>query len=247
MRTRQNLAVLGLLSVIGLHAAPARGQTVEEIVARHIAARGGYERLKAVQSLRIARTYGTFGANIPVVITKKRPALLRIDQTLPNGRTAARGVTPSVAWDQSPEGTVTERSPEAAAEARELDADFDGLLVDYAQKGHTLAYAGRERIAGVDTHKLTISLASGGTRTIYLDAGTYLERRQVGLMTLPQGNARVEVVLTFSDYRDVAGLQFPFAIDEERNAFPVQTIAIYTDRIELDVPVDDAAFAKPAS
>ena len=52
-----------------------------------------------------------------------------------------------MAWDQAPDGTVTERPPEVAAEARELDADFDGLLVDYAQKGHTLAYAGRERIA----------------------------------------------------------------------------------------------------
>jgi hypothetical protein len=225
----------------------ARAQSVEEIVARHIAARGGYERLKAVQSMRIVRTYGTFGANIPVVITKKRPALLRIDQTLPNGRTATRGVTGPVAWDRSPDGKVSERQPEAAAETREIDADFDGLLVDYEKKGHKVAYRGRERIGGVDTHRLDVTLASGGTRTVYLDAESFLERRQAGSMTLPQGNTRAEVVLTFSDYRDVGGLKFPFAIDEERNAFPVQTIAIYTERIELDVPVDDAIFAKPAS
>jgi hypothetical protein len=245
MRTRSTVLVSLLVSA-GLPSI-LHAQTVEEIVARHIAARGGYERLKAVQSMRIVRTYGTFGANIPVVITKKRPALLRIDQTLPNGRTAARGVTGSVAWDRSPDGKVSERQPEAAAEARDIDADFDGLLVDYEKKGHKVAYTGRERIGGVDTHRLDVTLASGGTRIVYLDAESFLERRQVGSMTLPQGNTRVEVVLTFSDYRDVAGVKFPFAIDEERNAFPVQTIAIYTERIELDVPADDTMFAKPAS
>jgi hypothetical protein len=245
MRTR--LAATLVLAGMTLAASPAGGQTADELVARHIEARGGYERLKAVQSMRIVRTYGTFGANIPVVITKKRPALLRIDQTLPNGRTAARGVTPSVAWDRSPDGKVTERARDAAIETRELDADFDGLLVDYAQKGHKVVYAGRERIAGVDTHKLEVALASGGRRTVYLDADTFLERRQVGSMTLPQGNAKAEVVLTFSDYREVGGLKFPFAIDEERNAYPVQTIAIYTDRVELDVPVDDVLFGRPVS
>lgn len=245
MRTCAALGSLLLVSA-GLPSL-VRGQSVEEIVARHIAARGGYDRLKAVQSMRIVRTYGTFGANIPVVITKKRPALLRIDQTLPNGRTAARGVTGSAAWDRSPDGKVSERQPEAAAEARDIDADFDGLLVDYEKKGHKVAYKGRERIGGVDAHRLDIALASGGTRIVYLDAESFLERRQVGSMTLPQGNTRAEVVLTFSDYRDVGGLKFPFAIDEERNAFPVQTIAIYTERIELDVPVDDAVFARPAS
>jgi hypothetical protein len=240
-------ALVSLLLVSAVLPSVVHAQSVEEIVARHIAARGGYERLKAVQSMRIVRTYGTFGANIPVVLTKKRPALLRIDQTLPNGRTAARGVTGSVAWDRSADGKVSERQPEAAAEARDIDADFDGLLVDYEKKGHKVSYKGRERIGGVDTHRLDIALASGGTRIVYLDAESFLERRQVGSMTLPQGNTRAEVVLTFSDYRDVGGLKFPFAIDEERNAFPVQTIAIYTERIELDVPVDDAVFARPAS
>jgi hypothetical protein len=64
-------------------------------------------------------------------------------------------------------------------------------------------------------------------------------------MTMPQGQ-KVPVTLTFSDYRNVDGIELPFAIDEERESFPVQTIAIYTEKIELNVPVDEAAFTPPA-
>jgi hypothetical protein len=180
------------------------------------------------------------------VITRKRPQLLRVEQALPGGRTATRGVNASSAWDVAPDGTLSERSPEWAAETREIDADFDGLLVDYREKGHGVEYLGPERVGGVDAHTLKVTLRSGAVRTIYLDAATFLERKQVGTMTLPPGTDKAEVVLSFSDYRDVNGLKFPYAIDEERSAFPVQTLAIYTEKIELDVPVQDSAFEKPA-
>lgn len=224
----------------------AGAETADELIAKHIAARGGYERLRAVETMRIARTYGTFGGNLAVVITKKRPALLRIEQTLPDGRTVVRGVSASTAWDTTPDGKSTTRPPATATETREIDADFDGLLVGYREKGHTVEYRGPERTGGVDTHKLQITLGSGAVRTIYLDAETYLERKQVGTMTLPQGR-KATVTLTFGDYRDVDGLQFPFAIDEERDAYPVQTLAIYTERIELNVPVTDEAFEPPVA
>ena len=90
---------------------------------------------------------------------------------------------------------------------------------------------------------MTVTLKSGAVRHVYLDAATFLERKHVGTLTLPSG--KVPVVITFSDWRDVDGVKFPFAIDEERDSFPPQTFAIYTERIELNPPVDEALFAMP--
>jgi hypothetical protein len=241
-RVLLHAACAATLVVLSAPALPA--ESVDELIARHIAARGGYERLMAVQTMRITRTHGTFGGNVPVVVTRQRPALLRVEQRLPNGRTVARGVNATAAWDTTPDGKVTERSAEAAADTRAIDADFDGLLVDYRKKGHTVAYAGRDRTGGVDTHKLAVTLSTGAVRTVFLDASTYLERKQVGTLTMPQGQA-VPVTLTFGDYREVEGIMMPFAIDEERDAFPVQTIAIYVEKVELNVPVDPSAFEPP--
>jgi hypothetical protein len=165
---------------------------------------------------------------------------------VPDGRTIVRGVNENAAWDTTPDGKVTARSPDAAVEVREIDADFDGLLVDYAKKGHTVAYAGADRTGGIDTHTLTVTLKSGAVRTVYLDATTFLRAqaaRHDDDAAGPEGAGDADL----QRLPDVDGIELPFAIDEERESFPVQTIAIYTEKIELNVPVEEAAFTPPAA
>jgi hypothetical protein len=220
----------------------AAAQTADELVQKNIEARGGAARLKAITTLRIVRTYGTFGANIPVTITKKREGLHRTDQALPGRPTVIRGIDTSGAWE-SINGKVSRRPVDQESELRELDADFDGFLVDYKAKGHAVEYVGRERAGGIDTHKLKVTLKSGAVRHVWLDADTYLERRHEGTMTMPDG--KVPVIVTFAEWKDVQGVKFPFAIDEERNSFPPQTFAIYTERVEINPAVDDTVFAMP--
>jgi len=234
------LTTLACLLVPALGAA----ETAEEIVAKHLAARGGLERIKAVQTMKITRTVSTFSANLQVVLLKKRPHSIRSEVTFPGRPATLRVLGPAGLWEVGPDGKVEERPAEMATELAELDADIDGLLVDYAQKGHSVQYNGREKVGGVDVHKLTVTLKSGAARQVYLDAATYLERKHVGTITLPQ-QGKVQTTLTFSDYRDVGGLKLPFAVDEERSSFPVQSLSVYMDRIELDMPIDDSLFAKP--
>jgi hypothetical protein len=231
-------------AILALLALPvvALAQTADELIEKNIDARGGAARLKGISTLRIVRTYGTFGANIPVTITKKREGLHRTDQSLPGRPTVVRGLDATGAWE-SINGKVTRRPADQEAELRELDADFDGFLVDYKAKGHAVEYVGRERAGGIDTYKLKVTLKSGAVRHVWLDAATYLERRHEGTMTMPDG--KVPVILTFSEWKDVEGVKFPFAIDEERNSFPPQTFAIYTERVEINPAVDDATFAMP--
>jgi hypothetical protein len=239
---RMRLSRLSLVAAFVMLAGPAAAQTADELVQKNIEARGGAARLKALTTVRIVRTYGTFGGNIPVTITKKRPGLYRTDQALPGRPTVARGLGPDGAWE-SVDGKVTRRPADQELELRELDGDFDGFLVDYRDKGHRVELAGREKTGGIDTYKLTVTLKSGAVRQVYLDAATFLERKQEGTMTLPQ--RKVPVILTFGDWRDVGGIKFPFAVDEERVSFPPQTFAIYTERIDLDPQVDDRMFAMP--
>jgi hypothetical protein len=234
--------LFGLVLTLAAASAPLSAQTADELIQKYIDARGGAARLAAITSVRIVRTYGTFGANIPVTITKKRTGLYRSDQALPGRPTVIRGLDASGAWE-SVNGAVTRRPADQEVELRELDGDFDGFLVDHAAKGHIVEYVGREKAGGIDTHKLKVTLKSGAIRLVYLDASTYLERKQEGTLTLPDG--KVPVILTFGDWRDVSGVKFPFAIDEERVSFPPQTFAIYTERIEVNPTVDEAMFKMP--
>jgi hypothetical protein len=230
---------LAALSVLA--ASPAAAQTVDEIVARHVEARGGYDRLKAIETMKITRTIATPFSDIKVVVYRKRPHLLRFEQTPPGQPMTPRGVSASEAWD-TVQGKIVVRPPQAFADMRDLDADFDGPLVNWKEKGHVIELVGKESLPGGDVYKLKVTTKSGASGHVYLDAKTYLDRRHVNLTS----NRQVQVVVDFGGWRDVNGVKFPFDIAEERTGKgPVQSLVTYTEKIEVNVPIDEAIFAAP--
>ena len=241
---------LAAIAIFTPHLAAA--QTVDEIVGKHIQARGGYDKLLAIQTIRITRTVATPFSTVTVVTSKKRPNLVRFDQT-PKGQTVAvpRGINADGAWDIV-QGKVTMRPENVALEGRETDGDFDGLLVDWKQKGHTVTLDGKEAVAGRDSHKLKVTTRGGAVRYVYIDTTTFLENGLSGTVLLPGVDPRTkqprtqESFWTYSDYREVNGVKFPFAVDEERTGGPItQSFAHFTEKIEVNVPIEDSFFAAP--
>lgn len=247
------LAALGLLFV-SFNASPVSAQTVDEIVAKHVQARGGYANLQAIQTLKITRTVATPFTSVAMVIHKKRPNLIRWDQ-VPKGQTVAipRAVNATGAWDVV-QDKVSMRPETLAVEGREIDGDFDGLLVDWKAKGHTVTLEGKQRVGTTDTYKLKVTTRGGTVRDVYLDAATFLEAQVAGKVRLPALDPKTrehrynDTILTFSDWRSVNGVKFPFSVDEERTGGGItQSFAIYTEKIEVNLPIEDALFAAPSA
>jgi len=88
-------------------------QTVDELVARYIAARGGYQNLKALQTVKITRTVATPFSDVRVVVYRKRPQLFRAEQgpAQPGAALVPRGVNPDAAWDTTQGKIVARRQP----------------------------------------------------------------------------------------------------------------------------------------
>ena len=243
-----SIAIVAAVTLVS--SAPASAQTVDEILQKHYAARGGIEKIKAIQSLRITQTVGNPFSRTKVVILKKRPGFVRWEIT-PAGQTAPipRAINAEGGWDTQ-QGKVVARPEVMVKEERDLEADLEGPLVDWKAKGHTVTLEGTDSVGKTPAYKLKVVLKSGATREIFLDTKTFLPLRETGRSSLPpdpKGNPRFnEHVFTYSDWRDVNGVKFPFAVDEERTGGPVtQSFAVYTEKIEVNVPVDDALFVKP--
>jgi hypothetical protein len=241
------MAALATILVTVLLSAHARAQTLDEIVERHVAARGGRDKLNSVQTVKITRTVANgIGTTLKVIVYKKRPNLVRVEAgaALPGAALTPRGVNSDDAWDMA-QGKPVLRPAPIAAEARDLEGDFDGLLVDWKQKGHAVTLEGREAMPGGEAYRLKVTLKSGLDRIIYLDATTFLERRHTGMLNLP-GGRQFEVIISFDNWRDVEGVKFPFDITEERTGKePVVTLVTYTEKVELNLPMDDGLFATP--
>ena len=239
-----------LVAIATFGAVPASAQTVDELLAKYYAARGGYEKLKAMQTLKITQTVANPFSSTKVVILKKRPGLVRWELT-PAGQTAPvpRVINAEGGWDTQ-QGKVVPRPEIMLKEDRDLDADLEGPLVDWKAKGHTVTFEGAEKLRQGTAYRLKLVTKSGATREIVLDGQTYLPVRETGRSSLPpdpKGNPRFnQHTFTYSDWRDVDGVKFPFAVDEERTGGPItQSLATYVEKIDVNAPIEDGVFAKP--
>lgn len=234
------------MTVMAVLAPCLLAQSVDEIIAKYVKARGGAEKLKSVQSIRTTATMTMGpGMELPGIVVQKRPKLARLEFTA-QGLTAVQAYDGKDAWQIMP--FMGKKDPElmSADEAKETEemADVDGPLVDYKSKGHQVELLGKEKVEGTDAYKLKMTLKNGDVQTVYLDADSFLEIKEVTKRTIRGTDQEVESAI--GDYKEVNGLIFPFAIENSvKGSDQKQKITI--SKIELNVPVDDSVFKMPAA
>jgi len=236
---KKNALALALVLV----AASAGAETVEQVVARYLEARGGLQRLRAVTSLRLTGRMVLPGLVAPFVMELKRPAMMRTEFTI-DDRKAIRGYDGTTAWKLLPLPGESPRpmSPEEEVEAK-AQADVDlSPLVDAAAKGFTLELAGHERRGGVDTWKVIVR-GPGPPRTLFLDTGTNLVV-QTEEERVTDGET-VRFVTEVGEYRTVEGIVFPHEIHVGPVGSPDRQRLVF-DTIEINPPLDDRRFAMPS-
>jgi outer membrane lipoprotein-sorting protein len=234
------LSIVALAVLIpGLYA-----QTVDEIIAKNIQARGGMDKLKSVKSIRTTATM-TMGPGMeaPGVMVQKRPEMARLEFTV-QGLTAVQAYDGSKAWQIMP--FMGKKDPEAmsADDTKEMEenADLDGALVDYKAKGHKVELLGKEKVEGTDVYKLKVTLKNGDVQTEYIDADSFLVIKEEITRTV-RGTEHV-IESSIGDYKEVEGIIFPFAVENSMKGSD-QKEKITVSKIELNVPADDAIFKMP--
>jgi len=236
-------ALVGLVAGATL-VAPAFSQTVDEVIAKANEARGGLEKMKAVQSVRMKgkMTMGP-GLEAPITIEMKRPKNARMEFTI-QGMTGVQAYDGQQAWGISPMGSK-QPEPMPAEMAKDLDnqADIDGPLVDYKAKGHQLELVGKEKVEGSDAWKIKVTLKSGDVQYIYLDADSHLGIRNEAKRTIR--GSEVELENTIGDYKEVGGLLWPHSIQSGAKGRPEKQSFAF-ESIEVSPAIEDARFKMPA-
>ena len=235
---------LALAAVLVPTATVAFAQTLDEIVAKHFEAQGGAEKLKHVQTMRLSGTM-TLGPGMEAAFTmeKKRPASSRLEFSF-NGMTGVRAFDGKSGWQFMPfmgQAQAEAMSPEETNDAAS-QADFDGSLMDWKAKGHALELEGREAVDGADAFKLKLTRKGGQVETYYLDAETFLTVKLEARRMMRGTEVEGETIL--SDYKEVGGLVLPFTRTSGIKGSDRRQSMTF-DKVEIDVPLDDARFAMP--
>ena len=238
--------VLFAMAIAWASAAPSLAQTVDEIIARNTAAKGGAAKLKAIKTLRVTGTVTLApGVDAPIVLELQRATGMRMDITF-QGLTLSQGYDGARAWVLNPleTGNVPKAMSADESKAAAEQVDIDGPLIDYKAKGNTVELVGREKVGDVDTFKIKVTTKQGTVRTFYIETERFLEVKEESKRI--EGGAEVEQDTLFGDYKEVGGLVFAHLIDGgQKGSSERQKIVV--GKIEINPPLDVSRFRMPSA
>jgi len=250
----RNLRALGVgvtlgALLLGVSELPVSAQaklSAAEIVDKNVAARGGLEKWRSVQTMTMSGKMGAGGnrrptqsppipgkpknatpaapgeeVQLPFLMELKRPEKVRIEIEF-NGQTAVQIFDGKNGWKLRPFLGRHEVEPYTVDEMKgaALSSDLDGPLVDYASKGNKVELEAIEKVEGNDCYKLKLTLKSGAVTHAWIDAKTFLEAKMEGQPKMLNGVYH-PVEVYYRDYRDVSGLKVPFLL--ETKVVPVRS------------------------
>lgn len=248
----RTIAIASLILMLAVSTS-AQAQTADELVAKNLAARGGAEKLAAVDTY-VTKGELRFPGDFKLAYTERRERLdqrtdncaVRVDASI-QGLTLVQAYDGKTGWRINPFEGRKDAERMGADEARALsdEALIDGALLAASAKGSKVDYLGREDVDGTLSYKLRVSESDGTVFTYFLDPDVFLEIKVIERRTLRGAEQETETDL--GNYELVAGVYFPFSISSgPRNSADTdkQTITIESGEANVAVPTD--VFAMPA-
>ena len=225
------------------HAASA--QTVDEVIGKNIQAHGGVDKLKAVRSIRTTAKFSRGSLRAEFRQENKRADKVR-EEFIIQGLAQVQAYDGKTGWQISPFGG--RKDPELLSQddlkSLVVDADIDGPLVDYKEKGHKAGLVGHDSMEGTDCFKIKLRMKNGDVRYYYLDADSFLELK-VEIQTTIRGTLQ-ESELYYGDYEQVNGIYYPFAVEQAQKG-SASRAQVSVEKIEQNVPLEDGHFSMPVS
>jgi len=236
--------VLSIFSILLIHC-NERPLDVDQIIEKHIKVMGGEEILKHVSTLKLTGTFIWAGREHDLKCYIKSPNHYRMEfmnfrlmfdgddlWRMPERKGAApkKTDTSSLTWLEF-------------ATFFQINADIEGPLLGYKEKGHTVELLGKTEVDGEQYYELKIIRNNGLTEHWYIDCETYLVTIKSYTVVYENKGASFDsltIKVYYSDYKPVDGLTFPHYNERTARIFHFAQII---EQVELNVPLDERLFS----
>lgn len=230
-----------LLTIMTAFIGQVNAQDLEEVLESHFEAVNQKAMLK-VDNIHMVGKSGRMGQNFDFEIWQVRPGKSRMEVDIQGQKMiqvydGEKGymVAP---WTGSAEAQeVGETESEQMAE----QADIDGELWNWKEKGSQLTLEGTEDFEGTEVILLKLINKAGNEKTYFLDADSYLIVKITGKMQMQGAEVVSESFL--SNYKEVDGMVLPYFIENRMNGQVANSITV--ESMEFDTEIDDKMFTKP--
>ena len=231
------VALFAISSVITIKA-----QTTDEIIAKHIDAIGGKDKLAQINSVYIESTTEAMGNESPTKTYIINGKDYRNESDF-GGQSMVQVVTDKSGWAIMPFGGSSDPTAISDDDYKSgADAIYAGdPLINYAVNGGKVELQGQEKINDVNAYKIKYTNKYGAEITYYLDPSTWYiieSVKQANMMGQP-----VTVTTSYSNYRKTDfGMFMPYTINVDTGQFQMK---MTTNKVEVNKDIDSKIFDMP--
>ena len=247
----KTLILLGLFILFLVSVQFASGQTVDDILDKYIAARGGKDKLKAIKSIIIEGSRERMDTKTSIKIFKEQGKLSRTEFDMA-GSTGFMLVTDKEVWNYYPKRMQEpQKMPEAAVVLSQPELDIPGPLVDYLLKGHKAILQGKEFAGNINCYKISLTQKTGRTINYWIDIDSYLliqssvmVDRMIGVRSdnneqVVDSRTPTELFTFYKDYKLIDGIMFAHTIEVFNPTGESMNGGSTTfNKIEINKPID---------
>jgi hypothetical protein len=227
---------------------PAAPLNAEQIVAKNVAARGGLDAWRKIESMVWMGHLESADPNMPrftFMLEQKRPNKERFELS-EIGQKSMRVFDGTHGWRVKPnrDGSLDAQpySPQDLEFAREAQG-IDGPLVDYKAKGITVESVSVEKLDGRRTYRVHVKAPGGELHDVWIDASTFLDVKYDRTSYRANGDPGIVSVI-YRDYKLIEGLQIP-SIMEIGGGGGRPPAKMVIEKVALNPPLDDKVFTRP--
>jgi hypothetical protein len=243
------LAACAAAALCACEQLPGQELSADQIIEKNIAARGGLDAWRKIETMVWSGHVDSANApvrDMPFILAMKRPNKTRFEITVYNQK-AVRVFDGHEGWKlgASAGGSPSLRpyTVDELMSARDEQV-IDGPLIDHDAKGVGVTLDGVDQLDGHNAYRLAVKLPSGAIRHVWVDSRTFLDVKFDRQVRGPHGP--VTVVVSYSEFKKIDGLQIPVKIESGSAASPKKD-TLFIDKVSLNPPLDDGIFARPAS
>ena len=213
-------------------------QTVEEILAANLQARGGETAWASVRTLRMTTMLNLNGREFRLSVLRKGPDRVRMEKEFP-GREEIFVFDGKRGWIETSEGVREARLDEIASRIDEVDLYLPWLnLWDRFER---VEYAGQGEVDGEPAHHLRVHLGRDAVQDWWLSTETHHVVKSTRSLIDRRGERTTFDTYQF-DHREVEGLVFPHYVEMD---FGTALISEIPETIEVNPELSESLFAIP--
>ena len=232
--------------VFSLSVAAPQALSVDEIVARHLNARGGIEALKALQTVVYSRGRYREGSyeSERAFMALARPYLKIVSD--PEKPASFREGYDGSTWEWYETPGIVLRTVGAAAAAGRHNIWVEGPFVDYREKGTTIESLGMGAIDGKPAFHLLMTLRDGFRREYFIDQETWLVTAERFSAPIHAVGKKVKTEERVGGYKRVGGIMFAHSYREIEIETGKELSSMTWGLIEVNRQLPTEWFSPPA-